>query len=92
MPAVSARSVEPPDPNARFAKMLAKLSRDQRQELEEEAVCQAKPFVAATYARLKTDGGTLFEEVRQAILVDYLRQKDNEQTEAEQSPLKQATA
>jgi hypothetical protein len=47
---------------------LAKLTDEERQELEAEAVRTAKPFVIATYERLQKEGGGLFDEVRRAIL------------------------
>jgi hypothetical protein len=78
-PAASSRtqlSSESPDAeSASIAKELAQLTDAERSHLETEAVRGAKPFVISTYERLRKEGGTLFEEVRQSILVEHLRER-----------------
>jgi hypothetical protein len=60
-------------------KELAHLTDAERSHLEAEAVRGAKPFVVATYERLKQEGGPLFEEVRRAILIEHLKRQRLEQ-------------
>lgn len=54
---------------------LAGFSDSEREQLEAQALIEAKPFVAATYERLKKDGGALFEEVRRSLVVEYLQRQ-----------------
>jgi hypothetical protein len=59
-------------------KEIARLTDAERLHHELEALRAARPFVVATYDRLKNDGGPLFEEVRRALLLDHLRQRRSE--------------
>jgi hypothetical protein len=52
---------------------LSRLTEEARRELEADAVRAARPFVAATYERLKKAGGSLFEEVQHSLLVEHLK-------------------
>jgi hypothetical protein len=75
VPSPGKRLCEPPR-NAESVAIeneLSHLTADEQRNLEAEAVLAAKPFVIATYERLKNEGGTLFEEVRHAIIVEHMK-------------------
>jgi len=54
---------------------LASLPPDEQTRLEALAVEQGNGFQVATYQRLKSDGGKLWDEVRDLLIADYLRQQ-----------------
>jgi hypothetical protein len=54
---------------------LAKLAEEERRAVEAEAVRVAKPLVAATYERLRREGGALFEQVRVALLREHFKRQ-----------------
>jgi hypothetical protein len=69
-------SSEPSDAEtAALDRELAGLTDEERRALEAEAVRAAKPLVAATYERLRREGGTLFEQVRAALLRDHIKRQ-----------------
>src|SRR5262249_238874 len=76
----------------RVAAMLAGLSADERRNLEAEALLKAKPFVAATYERLKKEGGILFDEVRNPILLQHLKELGLEEEAVAMDTATRATA
>jgi hypothetical protein len=69
-------SSEPNDAEtAALDRELAKLPEEERRALETNAVRAAKPLVAATYERLRREGGTLFEQVRVALLRIHIKRQ-----------------
>jgi hypothetical protein len=56
-----------------IAAKLSALSQEEMGRLEAEALQTAKPFVARTYERLRQESGPLFQEMREALLVEYLK-------------------
>jgi hypothetical protein len=54
---------------------LASLPPDEQARLEALAVEQGNRFQVATYQRLKPEGGKLWDEVRDLLIADYLRQQ-----------------
>lgn len=58
-----------------FMEYWRSLSVDERGALEREAVSQGDPMRVSSYERLRARGGALFDEVRDSLLMAYLKSR-----------------